>query len=90
MTTFWTTDALDHVAAIGDYLRLASPNHADAVVNRFFDRVRQLEENPYLGPVYPRAALPQIRQLLVGTYRIVYYIGRSQLDVLAVMHQRQG
>jgi len=89
MIIYWTSDALDHVTAIGEYLRLTSPSHADAVVNRFFDRARQLENNSHLGPVYPKAGLPQVRQLLVDSYRIVYYIGRSQLDILAVMHQRQ-
>lgn len=90
MTVYWTSDALDHVTVIGEYLGLTSSAHADAIVNRFFDRARQLEDNPQLGPVYPKAKLPQIRQLLVGNYRIVYYIGRSQLDILAVMHQRQS
>ena len=89
MTVYWTSDALDHVTAIGEYLRLTSPSHSDAVVNRFFDRARQLENNPYLGPIFSRANLPQVRHLLVNNYRLVYYVGRSQLDILAVMHQRQ-
>lgn len=89
MIIYWTDDAIDHVTAIGEYLRLTSISHSEAIVNRFFDRARQLEDNPYLGPVYPKANLQKVRQLLVGNYRIIYYIGRSQIDILAVMHQRQ-
>jgi plasmid stabilization system protein ParE len=89
MTTYWTDDALDHVTAIGEYLRLTSVSHSEATVNRFFDRVRQLEDKPYLGPIYPKANIQRVRHLLVGSYRVIYYIGRSQIDILAVMHQRQ-
>ena len=89
MTVYWTDDALEQVAAIGEHLALTSPKYAEAVVTNLFDRVRPLADFPGLGPVYRKAGLPQVRELVLKSYRIVYYVGKKQVDIIAVMHQRQ-
>jgi len=37
----------------------------------------------------PEIEVPQIRQVLEGPYRIIYYIRPDQIDVLAVIHAAQ-
>ena len=80
---------MEQVSTIGEHLTLTSPQYAELVVNDLFDRVRLLVEYPQMGPVYKKAGLPQVRELLVRTYRIIYYVGRNQVDIMAVLHQKQ-
>ena len=68
---------------------MTSPRFAERVVTNLFDRVRSLADQPKMGPVYKKAGLTQVRELLINPYRIVYYVGRKQVDVIAVLHQRQ-
>ena len=89
MTVYWTDEALEQVSAISDLLAVTSPLYAERVVTNLFDRVRTLADHPKLGPVYRKAGLPQVRELLVKPYRVVYYVGRKQLEIIAVLHQRQ-
>ena len=89
MTLYWTDDALEQVSAIGEHLTLTSPKYAELIVADLFDRVRPLVDYPKLGPVYRKASLPQVRELLIKSYRIVYYVGRAQIDIIAVLHQKQ-
>jgi len=89
MTIYWTNDALDHVEAIRDLLSITSPKYAEMVVTELFDRVRPLATLPRIGPIYQKAGLPQIRELLVRSYRIVYYVGRTQIDIIAVLDQKR-
>lgn len=89
MTLFWTDDALEQVSAIDEHLTLTSPQYAEMVVGDLFDRVRALVDYPNMVPVYKKANLPQVRELLVRSYRIIYYVGCNQIDIMAVLHQRQ-
>ena len=89
MTIYWTDAALEQIASIGEHLALTSPAYAETVVTDLFDLVRTLTDFPNLGPVYKKAALPQVRELIVRSYRIIYYVGKKQVDIIAVLHQRQ-
>ena len=89
MTLYWTDDALEQVSTIGEHLTLTSPQYAELVVADLFGRVRPLVDYPNMGPVYKKAGLPQVWELLVRSYRIIYYVGRTQIDVMAVLHQKQ-
>ena len=70
-------------------MAVTSPTHAEVVTTDLFDRVRQLANYPKLGSVYKQAGLLQVRELLLKNYRIVWYLGRKQIDIMAVLHQRQ-
>jgi len=59
------------------------------VVDRLTRRSQQIAEFPLSGRVVPEFELPQIREVLEGPYRIIYYIKPDQIDVLAVIHGAQ-
>jgi plasmid stabilization system protein ParE len=44
---------------------------------------------PLSGRMVPEAGLGQIREIIEGAYRIIYYIRPDQIDVLAVIHGAQ-
>jgi len=85
----WTDTARDHLRAIHAYIATNSPQYAAYVVDRLTRRSQQIAEFPLSGRVVPEFEVPQIRQVLEGSYRIIYYIKPDQIDVLAVIHAAQ-
>ena len=90
MKVHWTDTARDHLRAIHAYIARNSPQYAARTVDRLTRRSQQIAEFPLSGRVAPEFEVPQIRQVLEGSYRIIYYIKPGQIDVLAVVHAAQG
>ncbi|MEH1861459.1 MAG: type II toxin-antitoxin system RelE/ParE family toxin [Nostoc sp.] len=44
---------------------------------------------PLSGRIVPEFETKQIREVIEGSYRIIYYIKSDQIDVLAVLHGSQ-
>ena len=89
MKVHWTDTARDHLRAIHAYIARNSPQYALRVVDRLTRRSQQIAEFPLSGSVVPEFEAPQIRQVLEGPYRIIYYIKPDRIDVLAVLHGAQ-
>lgn len=51
-----------------------------------FERQLLATSFPLSGRVAPEFNLPQIREVLEGPYRIIYYIKPDQIDVIVVIH----
>jgi len=85
----WTDNALDQLWAIHEYLSQGSPEYARRVVDRLTRRTQQIRNFPLSGRVVPEYDAPQIREVIEGPYRIIYYIKPDQIDVLAVIHGAQ-
>lgn len=86
MKVHWTDTARDHLTAIHDYIAKNSPQYALRVVDRLTKRSQQIGEFPLSGRTVPEFELEQIREVVEGAYRIIYYIRPDQVDVLAVIH----
>ena len=89
MKVHWTDTALEHLQAIRAYIAKNSPQYALRVVDRLTRRSQQIAEFPLSGRVVTEFDVPQIREVLEGSYRIIYYIKPDQVDVLAVIHAAQ-
>jgi toxin ParE1/3/4 len=89
MKVHWTDNAREHLRAIYAYISKSSPLYAKRVVDRLTNRSRQIGNFPLSGRVVPEYEMGQIREVIEGTYRIIYYIKSDQIDVLAVIHGAQ-
>jgi len=85
----WTDTAVEHLRAIHEYIARDSPQYALRIVDRLTRRSQQIGAFPMSGRVVPEFELEQIREVLEGPYRIIYYIKPDQVDVLAVVHAAQ-
>jgi toxin ParE1/3/4 len=85
----WTDAALEQLWAIHEYLAQSSPEYAQRVVDRLTKRTQQIRNFPLSGRVVPEFNAPQIREVIEGPYRIIYYIKPDRIDVLAVIHGAQ-
>jgi addiction module RelE/StbE family toxin len=86
MKVYWTDTAEGHLDAIYDYIAQDSPEYAKRVVDRLTRRSQQIAEFPLSGRRVPEYDIDQIREIIEGSYRIIYYIKPDQIDVLAVIH----
>lgn len=86
MKVHWTDVAVEHLLAIHEYIAKDSPEYALRVVDRLTRRSQQIAEFPRSGRSVPELQLPDVREVIEGSYRIVYKILENQVDVIAVFH----
>jgi addiction module RelE/StbE family toxin len=86
---YWTDTAVKHLSAIYAYIAQNSPQYAARVVDRLTRRSEQIANFPLSGRIVPEFETEQIREVIEGSYRIIYYIKPDQIDVLAVIHGSQ-
>ena len=89
MKVEWTDAALEQLWAIHEYLAQSSPEYARRAVDRITRRTQQIRQFPLSGRAVPEFNAPQIREVIEGPYRIIYYIKPDRIDVLAVIHGAQ-
>mgnify|MGYP001769097380 CR=1 FL=1 len=86
MKVYWTDTAQRHLDAIHAYIAQNSPQYARRMVDRLTSRSQQISIHPLSGRIVPEYEISQIREIIEGPYRIIYYIKPDQIDVLAVIH----
>jgi plasmid stabilization system protein ParE len=59
-------------------------------VERLTRRSEQIANFPFSGRIVPEFETEQIREVIEGSYRIIYYIKPEQIDVIAVLHAAQN
>lgn len=82
----WTETAWRDLQHIADYIAEDSPGYAAAVVRDVRDRARSLEEMAERGRMVPELEDRTVRELIVGSYRLVYEIKDSDVYVLGMIH----
>jgi plasmid stabilization system protein ParE len=55
-------------------------------VERLTRRSEQIANFSFSGRLVPEFETEQIREVIEGSYRIIYYIKPEQIDVIAVLH----
>ena len=83
----WTPQALDDLEAIGDFIARDAPPFAQLFVERAFQAVERLEKFPRSGRVVPEISQEDIREIIFGSYRIVYLmLSNDEVNILTVFH----
>ena len=90
MKVHWTETADGHLDAIYAYIAQDSPEYALKMVDRITRRSQQIATFPLSGRSVPEYEIEQIREVIEGPYRIIYYIYPDQIDILAVLHGAQN
>ena len=86
----WTLNSLEDIDTIAEFIAKDSPYYVQVQVERFFQRVKILEEFPKSGRIVPEVNSNEIRKLIEGSYRIIYrVISDARIDILAVYHSNR-
>lgn len=82
----WTSPAREDLREIRAYIAQDSERYARVVVARLVVAVRRLREYPLSGRVVPELGRPTIREVIEGSYRIIYRVTPDAVQILAVVH----
>jgi toxin ParE1/3/4 len=82
----WTRTAIGHLAAIYEHISQDSRRYARRMVDRITARSRQIAQFPRSGQMVPEYQDPDIREVIEGSYRVLYEVAADELRVLAVVH----
>ena len=86
MKVLWTATAQHHLASIFDYIAKDSPEYALRTVDRLTRRTQQIALFPRSGRRVPEYDVDSVREVIEGSYRIVYSCGTQAIVILAVLH----
>jgi toxin ParE1/3/4 len=89
VNVFWSDTAVQHLAAIYSYVAQNSPVYATVLIDRLTKRSQQIAKFPLSGRIVPEFKTRQIREIIEGSYRIIYYVKANQIDIVAVLHGSQ-
>jgi addiction module RelE/StbE family toxin len=83
----YTKKALSDLDEIEEYIALDSPRMAQRWIQRIISRIESLRTFPERGKVSPIFEKPEIREVPIGSYRIVYRIKPyNKISILRVVH----
>jgi addiction module RelE/StbE family toxin len=70
----WTSQSKNDLIAIAEFIAQDAKKYARIQLHRIRARARQIAIHPESGRIVPELEDPTIRELILGSYRIVYYI----------------
>lgn len=85
----WTNHALAQLRHIYDYIAQDSPLYAKRVAAALVRKTFLLNELPRLGHKVQELDEDNVRELSQYSYRILYEIKATHIDILAVIHRRR-
>jgi plasmid stabilization system protein ParE len=82
----WSYEATDDLDALAEYIARDSSFYAAAFTQQVLDISRSLNVFSERGRIVPELGNPDIRELLIREYRLIYNIEQSRVVILALVH----
>jgi toxin ParE1/3/4 len=84
MRILWSPQSLRDLDAIHGYIAKDSEHYAGLTIARIFSAVEQLIQFPRSGRIVPERDEPEIREVIVGRFRVVYRLQDELIEVATV------
>jgi toxin ParE1/3/4 len=84
----WKLQAIKDLEAIEDYYLAVAPEFASVLVDEILYRTQRLLQSPQSGRTVPEINDLTIREILVHSYRVIYYYrdGDETIEIVTVIH----
>ena len=82
----WTPQAADDLEAIAEFISQDSPHYSSLFVLDILYAVDRLIQFPKSGRVVPEINDPLIREVIFGSYRIIFRVRQDLVEILTVFH----
>jgi addiction module RelE/StbE family toxin len=80
----WTDQAVTDLQAIREFIIRDSPRYGRLVAERLFTATERLETFPLSGRIVPELGRDDVREIIVGEYRLVYKVSAGALIILTI------
>lgn len=80
----WSPQSVRDLESIRAYIAEDSPLYAALAVQRIFKAVERLREFPDSGRTVPERQSPHLREVIVGSYRVVYRRSSARVEIVTV------
>lgn len=80
----WSPQSFQDLDAIRAYIAEDSPVYAELTVQRIVTAVERLRMFPDSGRMVPEIQRPELREVIVGKYRVVYRGNAESVEVVTV------
>lgn len=85
----WSVPARNDLKQIHDYIANDSRYYAQNVIQEIVAKTETLTEFPEIGRTVPEISDQNIRELIVYSYRLIYEISGTGIEILAIIHGRR-
>ncbi len=82
----WTRKAIEDIQSIRQFIAQDSPHYAQLVTQRLIAAVERLPALPQSGRIVPEINDSTVREVIQGSYRIVYRLIREEIHIVTVHH----
>jgi toxin ParE1/3/4 len=82
----WSPLAIQRVLEAADFIALDKPDAAQRWAESTFNAAARLSSLPESGRIVPEIGRPEVRELVHGSYRIIYRIADDRVLILTVRH----
>lgn len=86
MNVVWSPRAIERVLEAAEQIALDKPGAATCWAKSTFDAVERLERYPESGRVVPELERSEVREIIHGSYRVIYRIEETRVLNLTVRH----
>ena len=82
----WTEQSAQDLEHIAEYIALGSVKYAKLTVRKIRTSANVLKQQPLTGRIVPEINSNEIRELIIGNYRLIYQVQGTQVTILTVHH----
>lgn len=86
----WSIPAKHDLKNIRDYIAEDSRHYATKVSQNIVTKTKGLNRFPEMGRIVPEIGEPHIRELIIYSYRLIYEISSTKIEILALIHCKQN
>ena len=85
----WTEPAQDDLREVFRFIRRDNLTAAQKVIQEIREKAGRLAQFPLSGREVPELPGASLREVIAGSYRVIYRLVSNSIEVLTVLHSRR-
>jgi toxin ParE1/3/4 len=82
----WSQAAANDLESIFQFIARDSEDHARSTAQRIVDATDNLLLFPRMGRIVPEYRNPDVRELIVFNYRVIYRVDPDSINIAGIIH----
>ena len=82
----WSSQAAQDLESIVEFISKDSPQYARLFVSDIFRTLDRIATFPNSGRTVPEAGNPAIREVILGSYRVMFRVGKEKVGLITIHH----